>query len=320
MAIGEDTSDVPEGHSSNQDARNAIEQHIIEPLPLRRLQALRGDPIDDVSRVSTGFRPVSPRLVGADVSSSPISPLQLPSAKPVRPISALQISTGEYSMANTSFQSVESHSVSILELNTGGAETIDSNEAETKEVHLNTHALPVEQLDFALSQANLRLSDVRSKLDELVPLVKESVPQEFHGPLSSLRGNADIVSNVPPSHSANAPSTMSHSYNAAFHSLSDMSKEQLQKFLAALLSSLSLPVTALDELDQRNSSRPAACPSTLRSVSDIHRAVSFVSTVDELVWRRSLHTPPHEDPFGEENVHALIERVELWEKAVRIRR
>lgn len=52
----------------------------------------------------------------------------------------------------------------------------------------------------------------------------------------------------------------------------------------------------------------------------IARALRFLGTVDELVWRRT-STPSGPRTllpvFSEENVVALVARLELWERAVR---
>jgi hypothetical protein len=46
----------------------------------------------------------------------------------------------------------------------------------------------------------------------------------------------------------------------------------------------------------------------------------MVVFVDELVWKRNRFGAEYDNPYGEENVQALRERLELWEKAVRTRR
>lgn len=57
-----------------------------------------------------------------------------------------------------------------------------------------------------------------------------------------------------------------------------------------------------------------------RSPDEIHRALELVAFVDELVWKRSRFGAPTHDPYGEENVQVLQERLELWERTVRTRR
>lgn len=43
--------------------------------------------------------------------------------------------------------------------------------------------------------------------------------------------------------------------------------------------------------------------------------------MDELVWRRSkYHEEPNSDSiFGEDNIQALTDRIELWERVARTR-
>ncbi|KAI0049450.1 hypothetical protein FA95DRAFT_880618 [Auriscalpium vulgare] len=56
----------------------------------------------------------------------------------------------------------------------------------------------------------------------------------------------------------------------------------------------------------------------IQAFSDVERAVGFLMTMDELVWRRSEY--PSNAPsamFSERNVRDLVERTALWESIVR---
>ena len=94
----------------------------------------------------------------------------------------------------------------------------------------------------------------------------------------------------------------------------------------ALVRSLNLVPSAMASL-----STPAVPPSPQQSLSSpnparqhdvtsITRALKFVGTVDELVWRRT-STPSGPRTllpvFSEDNIIALVARLELWERAVR---
>lgn len=56
------------------------------------------------------------------------------------------------------------------------------------------------------------------------------------------------------------------------------------------------------------------------SLEEIHRALDMVPFLDELVWRRSCVGAIYDNPYSEENIQALRDRIELWEKTVRTRR
>jgi hypothetical protein len=58
------------------------------------------------------------------------------------------------------------------------------------------------------------------------------------------------------------------------------------------------------------------------NLNDIVRAMDFVRRLDLLVWKRSGRTSrgegtPEANLFSEENVKALEDRIQLWERAVR---
>lgn len=56
------------------------------------------------------------------------------------------------------------------------------------------------------------------------------------------------------------------------------------------------------------------------SIDDVRRALDMVTFVDELVWKRSRFGTKYENHYCEENVEALRQRIELWERVVRTRR
>jgi hypothetical protein len=89
------------------------------------------------------------------------------------------------------------------------------------------------------------------------------------------------------------------------------------------LSSLTDPVSILPTTANSPShqlSAPSRNGTTQHDITSITRALHFLDTVDELVWRRSLSSSESCDlqpTFSEENVAALLTRLELWERAVR---
>lgn len=93
-------------------------------------------------------------------------------------------------------------------------------------------------------------------------------------------------------------------------------------FRQILLTALNLAPNSLRELQSRPEARetrpPAAKP---LSISAINRAVRLVSDIDELVWRRSRYTNARrpDDVYGEENAEAVLDRLRVWESAVRTR-
>lgn len=53
-------------------------------------------------------------------------------------------------------------------------------------------------------------------------------------------------------------------------------------------------------------------------VDDVRRSLGVVQTLDELVWKGSARRRRDDgEVYGEENVKAVVERVRLWERAVR---
>ncbi|KAI9462993.1 hypothetical protein HD554DRAFT_2125979 [Boletus coccyginus] len=62
-------------------------------------------------------------------------------------------------------------------------------------------------------------------------------------------------------------------------------------------------------------------PTRQHDVASVVRALEFLGTVDELVWRRASAAPSGPRTllpvFSEENIVALVARLGLWERAVR---
>lgn len=54
-----------------------------------------------------------------------------------------------------------------------------------------------------------------------------------------------------------------------------------------------------------------------KSISDIHRALDFVRTADNLVWKGRGPMDDEGGMFGEKNTQTLLDRIALWERAVR---
>lgn len=64
------------------------------------------------------------------------------------------------------------------------------------------------------------------------------------------------------------------------------------------------------------SERPTQTQTQPQSLEDVLRALDFVRSMDQLVWRG--HRPPREGGlFGEKSVDSLQDRIQLWERAMR---
>ncbi|KAF8515297.1 hypothetical protein JB92DRAFT_2915312 [Gautieria morchelliformis] len=91
----------------------------------------------------------------------------------------------------------------------------------------------------------------------------------------------------------------------------------MERLVQSLLDKLALPPSCIPSLlsgDRKGRTMPTS------SLEEIYRAVDMVTFVDELVWRRSRIGSVYNNPYSEENVVALRERLELWERTVRTRR
>ncbi|KAF9235673.1 hypothetical protein BU15DRAFT_77798 [Melanogaster broomeanus] len=89
--------------------------------------------------------------------------------------------------------------------------------------------------------------------------------------------------------------------------------------ISSLTDPVSIPPTPAASSSQQIS-LPSQHPTPQYDLTSITRALRFLSTVDELVWKRSLSSsgPNNLQPaFSEENVAALLARLELWERVVR---
>jgi hypothetical protein len=82
---------------------------------------------------------------------------------------------------------------------------------------------------------------------------------------------------------------------------------------------LALPLHALAEKGDSSVLLTSSPP--IHNLSDLKRAIDFLSRVDDLVWARSHHPLAHKGSFDvafkEENVEALFQRLALWESIVR---
>jgi len=82
---------------------------------------------------------------------------------------------------------------------------------------------------------------------------------------------------------------------------------------------LALPLHALAEKGDSSAILPSLSP--INDLSDLKRAIGFLSRVDDLVWARSRHPSIHKGSFDavfkKENVEALLQRLTLWENIVR---
>ena len=90
-----------------------------------------------------------------------------------------------------------------------------------------------------------------------------------------------------------------------------------------ILSSLSLPLESLNQTRNLPTNASPTLVNRPSSISDIRRALHLLERVDQLVWRRSRYPQVPEGVvrppfiFSEENIQALLGRVELWERAIR---
>ncbi|KZP13951.1 hypothetical protein FIBSPDRAFT_1049120 [Athelia psychrophila] len=98
-----------------------------------------------------------------------------------------------------------------------------------------------------------------------------------------------------------------------------LTEEAAKNALSTILHALSLPLSCLQEgiapVDSSSTARPG-------TIADVQSALAFTKETDELVWRRSKYNltngvGPSGGIFDPENISAIQQRLELWERVVR---
>ncbi|GJJ15518.1 hypothetical protein Clacol_009796 [Clathrus columnatus] len=98
--------------------------------------------------------------------------------------------------------------------------------------------------------------------------------------------------------------------------IDSMSLPQARILLKFLLGTFSLSISEVQrEAQHELQGRSTSYLAPRITLGGIRRSIEFVSHVDELVWRRSRLGSKYDNPYGEDNIQALQDRVDLWEKA-----
>jgi hypothetical protein len=209
---------------------------------------------------------------------------------------------------------------------------IHENAAKVEDVAPTLQPLSFDELNTALAGAHEEVRSLRRQYDELQALVSKRSGTEIRDQVKPLNTNGVATDKgngrgetrdagsrarqgaVVPS-SSDVPTEIAH-----------LSENEAKRAFSALVRSLNLSPSAMASLStptastspQQNLSPPN--PTRQQDVASIARALKFLGTVDELVWRRtSAPSGPRTllPVSSEENIVALVARLELWERAVR---
>ncbi|KAF8838903.1 hypothetical protein BDN67DRAFT_1012737 [Paxillus ammoniavirescens] len=205
------------------------------------------------------------------------------------------------------------------------------------------HPLSFNELSTALTSAHAEVNSLRQQYDELQALVSKRLGTGAWVQAGSSRNTTDTERIKPtgplhkrdghaePRHLREDGSQTQHRVGSPpLPPSSDVPSEigrltgnEAKRVLTVLSRMLKLSPTALSSLTDPVSippTTPSRNQTTQHDIISITRALHFLDTVDELVWRRSLSSSEScnlQPTFSEENVAALITRLELWERAVR---
>ncbi|KIJ54522.1 hypothetical protein M422DRAFT_240589 [Sphaerobolus stellatus SS14] len=181
----------------------------------------------------------------------------------------------------------------------------------------------------ALNSAHKDIEVLRQRCQELESLIQESRGDTSSKPVTS----ASHPNLLPPRQQSqdthegtedNPAHDDAASSGLALHKdhdvdIDSLSLSQARYALKELLDELAIPTSAVKSLlqDKRAKTRETI---PVLSLDGIHRAKELAVFTDELVWRRSRMGAEFENPFCEENIQSLKDRLELWERAVRTRK
>lgn len=177
--------------------------------------------------------------------------------------------------------------------------------------------LEFEQLNIALSRATSEINSLRERCDKLRTSVNERLPPsnglQIGKPSVLPSGNyvtaspqAQIcgIRGLEPGH---------------LEEVSSLPELEAKNILIGLVTALRLsPHSVTNLVSKFADDKCPLCPHP-RSVDDIRSSMEFLARIDELVWKRSV--PVNGDGpellYSRANTDALIERLALWEKAIR---
>ncbi|KAG9308476.1 hypothetical protein JVU11DRAFT_11819 [Chiua virens] len=197
---------------------------------------------------------------------------------------------------------------------------------------LSHKPLSFDDLNTALAGAHEEVKVLRQQYDNLQTLVSNRLGMETRDEAKSFPSTMDSEKVVPEKDNGGVVTGSQAQLTAAVppapaHSgvpteIADLSEIEAKRALTTLARSLNLPLDVLVGLSNAPgpTSQQALSPSNLHDVASIGRAVKFLGTIDELVWRRSSAPsgPRTLSPVSsEENITALVARLELWERTIR---
>ncbi|KAF9219197.1 hypothetical protein BS17DRAFT_437212 [Gyrodon lividus] len=200
--------------------------------------------------------------------------------------------------------------------------------------------LSFNELNTALTSAHAEVNSLRQQYDELRVSVSKRLGTGTWAQAKSSQNAANTERTKPAHLRGDGPQTHPVATSPPLRSSSDMppeiahlTEDEAKVALEALTRMLNLSPTTILSLAKPISIAPTPAGSSPHQlnlpspnqtphhdITSITRALHFLSTVDELVWRRSLSSsrPCSLQPtFAEENVTVLLARLELWERAVR---
>ncbi|KAF8441043.1 hypothetical protein L210DRAFT_959868 [Boletus edulis BED1] len=197
---------------------------------------------------------------------------------------------------------------------------------------LSRQPLSFDELNTALAGAHEEVRSLRRQYEELQGLVTKRWGTETRDQVQRGPSEKDAPPNGyddRPADSQAQPGTIeppTFAPSDVSTKITNLSEDEAKRTLTALACSLNLSLDTIGTLastskylSPQQSSFPFN-PSRQHDVASIARALKFLGTVDELVWRRtSAPSGPRTllPVFSEENIISLVARLELWERAVR---
>ncbi|KAF8549520.1 hypothetical protein OG21DRAFT_1515105 [Imleria badia] len=194
--------------------------------------------------------------------------------------------------------------------------------------------LSFDELNTALAGAHEEVRSLRQQYEELQAVVAKRLGTEIRDQVKPC-SNAVNTDKVAPDKDKGTPDAGVQAQPCAIAppvpppsdvptEIADLSENEAKRALSALARSLNLSLYAIASMTGSSTLLAQQSlfpnPSRQHDVASIARALKFLGTVDELIWRRtSAPSGPRTllPVFSEENVVALVARLELWERAVR---
>ncbi|KDQ62092.1 hypothetical protein JAAARDRAFT_54113 [Jaapia argillacea MUCL 33604] len=183
--------------------------------------------------------------------------------------------------------------------------------------------LSFDEINQAIGCANGEVADLTRRCDQLRALISEKfLPDTPNRPALSQGPTTGDAMATTPSHQPSADvGGTSFSTPRLPPEISALTGDEARHALTVFTRSLSLPPSSITLLPMRPCKEASQGPS---DVSDVQRALDFVTRVDEIIWKRAKYPfvqgANTGEIFSEENLEALIDRITLWDKVVRSRR